>query len=79
MPDSQFGYAVGGGGDVNGDGYADFSRRCATGLTDGQVGEGGAWLFCGGVNSAELCWHDDGDLAAALLWSGRCHTRRCQR
>ncbi|MCO5195078.1 MAG: integrin alpha [Anaerolineae bacterium] len=62
--DSQFGYAVSGGGDVNGDGYADFLVG-APQFTDGQVGEGGAWLFCGGVNSAELCWHDDGDLAAA--------------
>lgn len=64
LANSQFGYAVGSGGDVNADSYADFLVG-APQFDNGQTGEGGAWLFCGGVDSAEICWHDDGDLAAA--------------
>src|SRR5262245_49411331 len=44
---SQFGAAVDGGGDVNGDGYSDLLVG-APGLSNGQFEEGSAFLFYGG-------------------------------
>lgn len=51
---AQFGGAVAGAGDVNGDGYADLLVG-ARSYINGQVGEGGAFLFYGsatGLNAA---------------------------
>jgi hypothetical protein len=64
VTDSQFGRSVAAAGDVNADGYADFIVG-APDYSNGQEGEGGAWLYCGGADSAEICWHDDGDLIGA--------------
>jgi hypothetical protein len=62
--DGKFGFAVAGGGDVNGDGYGDVLVG-APGQEGGQIGAGAAYLFCGGPGGLEASprWSAFGDQA----------------
>jgi hypothetical protein len=46
----QFGYAIAGVGDVNGDGYSDIAVSPVS-FTNGQTNEGAVWVFHGGSSS----------------------------
>jgi hypothetical protein len=61
------GTAVGGAGDVNGDGFADFLIG-ADGYDNEQVNEGGAWLYEGSANALFLPgWRVEGGQDGAFL------------
>jgi hypothetical protein len=69
--DSWFGWSVGTAGDVNGDGYADVIVG-APNWDDGQVNEGGAWVYHGSAAGviAVPAWYKPSDQVEAWFgWS----------
>jgi hypothetical protein len=65
---AHFGDSAATAGDVNGDGYADVIVG-APGYTDGQEGEGGAWVWHGSADGLEDDWskHAQGNRAGAAF------------
>ena len=69
-PDWGLGWSLSGGGDVNGDGYDDIVAG-AIGFTNGEAGEGGAYVFHGssaGLGS-QPDWIAEGNQAGAVFGS----------